>query len=237
MEQPLYAQLVNKMITYMEDMKYGDRLPSERELCKIYNMSRTTIRQAMFELELGGYITKVHGKGTFVAKPAQEKHDLSNYYSFTDRTLEQNKIPRVEILDFHIETANKSIMSKLELGEGSKVIRFDRLRIADEIPMMLETTFIPREIAPDLHREMLSKTPLYDILEKQHHQKITRVVEHLCASNLSPKQAQALNMQAGMACLKISRQSYNAQGEVVELTYSFARADLFVYTSVTNRSV
>lgn len=234
-EQPLYAQLVNKLITYMEEKEYGDRLPSERELCNIYNMSRTTVRQAMYELELGGYITKVHGKGTFVAKPAGEKNDLSHYYSFTTRTLEQNKTPKVEILDFHLETANKSLLKGLGLREGEKVFRFDRLRLADDIPMMLETTFIPKDISPDLHKELLMETPLYEILERQNHQSIKKVVEHLSAGNLSPKQAQALNLQAGLACLKITRYSYNAQGRVLELTHSFARADLFVYTAVTTR--
>ncbi len=234
-EQPLYVQLVNKLITYMEEKNYGDRLPSERELCNIYNMSRTTVRQAMYELELGGYITKVHGKGTFVAKPVQEKNDLSHYYSFTAKTLEQNKVPRAEILEFHIEAANKSVLKGLELEEGERVIRFDRLRLADEIPMMLETTFIPKDISPDLTREMLMQTPLYEILEKKNNQYIVKVVEHLSAGNLSPKQAQALGLQAGLACLKITRYSYNAAGRVVELTHSFARADLFVYTAVTIR--
>lgn len=229
-EQPLYAQLVDKLITRMQGMKYFEKLPSERELCNIYHMSRTTVRQAMYELELGGYVIKVHGKGTFVARPATAKQNLSNYYSFTQQTLSQNKTPRADILEFHKEKANKSVQDKMELEEGDRVIRFERLRLADEVPMMLETTFVPSNIMSHLTKADLLQKPLYDIIEKDYQLKICRVVEHFSASNLTPKQANILGLHTGQACLKIIRQSYDTKERVVELTYSFARADQFIYT-------
>ncbi|MDO4787702.1 MAG: GntR family transcriptional regulator [Johnsonella sp.] len=230
-EQPLYAQLVDKLISKMEGMQYFDKLPSERELCSLYNMSRTTVRQAMNELELGGYIIRIHGKGTFVAKPTDAKQNLSNYYSFTKQTLLMNKTPRADILEFHKEKANKSVRDKMGLKEGDKVIRFERLRLADEVPMMLETTFLPFAKFSGIKKSDLLRKPLYDIVEEDYHHKISKVVEHFSASNLSPKQAAALGLQGGLACLKVMRLSYDAKGNVVELTFSFARADQFVYTT------
>lgn len=230
-EQPLYIQLVDKLIMKMEGMRYLDKLPSERELCALYNMSRTTVRQAMYELELGGYIIRIHGKGTFVGKQTAEKQNLSNYYSFTRQTLSLNKTPRADILEFHREKANKSVQDKMGLEEGEKVIRFERLRLADEVPMMLETTFLPYNRFQRIKKSDLLEKPLYDILEKDYHDKICKVVEHFSASNLNPKQASILGVQGGLACLKVMRLGYNAKGRVIELTFSFARADQFVYTT------
>lgn len=228
-DPPLYFQLVNKLIEKMETMQFSQKLPSERELCKIYNMSRTTVRQAMYELELNGYITKIQGKGTFVAKQNNSKQNLSDYYSFTNQTIAMGKIPTTHILEFHIENANKSIKEKLNISEDEKVIRFVRLRLADNIPMMLETTFMPYSKFKSLKKSDLLKKPLYEILEYEFDSKICKVVEQFSASNVIQKQAEALNIQSGSACLKITRYSYNTNEEVIELTYSLARADQFIY--------
>ena len=233
-EPPLYFQLVNKLIIQIENMKFFDKLPSERELCKMYNMSRTTVRQAMYELELNGYITKIQGKGTFVARPNASKQNLSDYYSFTKQTLSMNKISKAEILEYHIEIANKSIQEKMNLEKDAKVIRFVRLRLSDDVPMMLETTFIPYLQFPNLKKVDLAQKPLYDIFEYDYHRKIRKVIEQFSATNSSQKQSEKLNIQNNSACLKITRYSYDAKGVIIELTYSLARADQFIYQTSYN---
>ena len=68
---PLYIQLKNRLISKIQTgaLLPGDKLPSESELQREYGMSRVTVRNAMAELEVGGFIVKVQGKGSFVAQP------------------------------------------------------------------------------------------------------------------------------------------------------------------------
>lgn len=228
-QMPLYSKLIDKIIEMISTMEFSEKLPSERELCEIYKMSRTTVRQAMYELELNGYVTKIHGKGTFVAKPNDFKEDLSNYYSFSRQTLAMGKTPSARISEFHVEVANKYTQEKMQMEKGAKVIRFVRLRYADDVPMMLETTFIPYAKFSTLTKKHLLEKSLYDIFEEEYHKKIVKVVEQFSASNVTQKQAEALDIPSGSACLKIMRTSYDAKGNVVEVTHSLARSDQFVY--------
>mgnify|MGYP002756975557 CR=1 FL=1 len=231
---PLYSKLVDILVGEMELMKPGDKLPSERRLCKLYSLSRTTVRQAISELELNGYIEKVHGKGTFVAKKDRDKHNLSDYYSFTDQMRAIGKEPSTSVLEFHIERANKFVASRLKIEEKEKVIRFIRLREADKNPMMIETTFIPYKDFKELSRQLLDEMPLYDIYEKKFGRKIVRVEEVFQAGILGREEAKTLNLNQGSPCLRIKRYSYDKEDKIIEYTLSYARGDQFAYKVTYN---
>lgn len=226
---PLYSQLVDILVAEMELMGAGDKLPSERQLCKLYGLSRTTVRQAISELELNGYIERVHGKGTFVANRDSYKHNLSDYYSFTQQMISIGKVPRTEVLEFHIERSNKFVANKLKIEEGDKVIRFIRIREADDIPMMLETTFLPYDEFSKITRNTLYELPLYDIFEEIYNRKIYHVEEDFSASIVGKEEAAALNISSGVPCLRIKRLSFDIDGDIMEYTISFARGDQFAY--------
>ena len=232
---PLYSRLVDVLVGEMELMKPGDKLPSERRLCKVYNLSRTTVRLAISELELNGYVERVHGKGTFVANRDKDKHNLSDYYSFTEQMKSIGKIPKTMVLEFHIERANKFVASKLKIKEKNKVIRFIRLRQADDVPMMIETTFIPYDDFKDLNKKLLDEMPLYDIYEKKFERKIVKVEETFQAGVLGKEEARTLKLLQGSPCLRIKRYSYDKDKKIIEYTLSYARGDQFAYKVSYNK--
>ena len=226
---PLYSQLVDILVSEMELMKPGDKLPSERQLCRLYDLSRTTVRQAISELELNGYIERIHGKGTFVATRDSKKHNLSDYYSFTEQMKSIGKNPKTTVLEFHIERSNKFVSEKLKIKEGDKVIRFIRIREADETPMMLETTFIPYNDFSKITKDTLNELPLYDIFEQRYNRKIAHVEEDFSASLVGKEESSYLKVSQGVPCLRIRRLSYDNKGKIIEYTISFARGDQFAY--------
>lgn len=131
---PLYIQLMDILIEEMEnELGEHEQLSPEREICSKYDVSRTTVRQAINELERDGYIYKVQGKGTFVS-PKRVKQDLIKFYSFTEEMKKQGKIPFSKVLTFEVVEADRKLSGKLSIAEGSKVYVFSRLRLADNVP-------------------------------------------------------------------------------------------------------
>ncbi len=151
---PLYYQLYEIIV---HDIKKGtfaehDKLPSERELCERFEISRSTVRQAMNELEKDGYIYKEHGRGIFVS-PKSFKQDLFKFYSFTDEMKKIGKTPTSKVLDFKKIKSDERLARKLGVKTNQNLYEFTRLRLADDEPIMLETSYLPMVRFPNLTRE------------------------------------------------------------------------------------
>ena len=229
-KQPLYDQLVDVLKDRIEnELSPGDALPSERELSERYGLSRTTVRLAMAELENMGLIVRRHGKGTFVAEAHGEPADLMGGYSFTEQMRSMGRVPRTETLKFEIVDAPKHVAEHLGMHLGEKVYRIRRLRIADDIPMMLERTYLPVSQFVGLTLEDLERKPLYEIIEKDYHEVIKVADEEFRASLARLEEARLLGIQEGSPVLKLVRTTYDEKNLVIEYTHSVARADQFKY--------
>ena len=157
---PLYVQLMDILIDKIENyMEENDQLDSEREICEKYALSRTTVRQALDELEKEKYIYKMHGKGNFVASRRMEQ-ELLKVYSFTDETKKLGKKPSSKLLNFEISEVSDKVLKKLKLQDNELVYKISRIRLADEIPMIYEVTYLPYEKFLGLTKEMLIENPI-----------------------------------------------------------------------------
>jgi len=72
---PLYYKLYVDLKESLNSGKYqkGDKLPTEKDLCQKYGISRLTVRRAMDELRREGFIERLKGKGTFVTGSKREE--------------------------------------------------------------------------------------------------------------------------------------------------------------------
>ena len=229
-KQPLYDQLVDLLREKIEnELEPGALLPSERELSERYGLSRTTVRLALKELETLGLISRKHGKGTFVADLSREATNLMGSYSFTEQMRSLGRVPRTEILEFEVTEATKSVAEHLDLHLGDKVFRMKRLRLADDVPMMVERTYLPVSRFVSLTLEDVSRKPLYDIVEQDYHEKIRAAEEEFYASIARNSDAATLGIPEGAPVLRLVRTTINDKNVVIEYTQSVARADQFTY--------
>lgn len=227
---PLYYQLMDIIIEQIEsgDLKEHDKLPSERELCERYNVSRTTVRQTMQELEKERLIYKQHGKGTFVS-PKVINQSLVKFYSFTEEMKKINKIPSSKVLAFEKIHADNKLAKAMELAEGDSLFVITRLRYADNEPMMYETSYVPVARFPDLKQEDLQEIPMYDLFRDKYEAVITKANERFRAVPTTGTEAERLKIQKGNPSLLIERITYEDKS-VIEYTISIARGDKFTYS-------
>lgn len=227
---PLYSQLIDIIIEKIENGEYkgNDKVNSERELCQKYDISRSTVRQAIQELTREGYLYSVQGKGTFIS-PEKFKQNLLNFYSFTEEMKKQGKTPKSKVLDFEIINSDEILSEKMKINKGEKLLKFTRLRLADDIPMMLETTYLSFLKFPYITKEQLEKNALYDILNDIYNIKLTSAEEIFQAVLTNENEAEILNYDYLKPSMMIERITYSKE-EIVEYTKSIARGDRFKYS-------
>lgn len=227
---PLYLQLMEDLIKKINNEIYNEneKLPSERELCKLYDLSRITVRQALQELEREGYIYKLHGKGTFVS-PKSYNQNLVELYSFTDEMKKLGKTPVTKVLSFNEMPIDEHLAGKLELELNEEVFKVTRLRIADDEPLMFETTYLPKKYFPNLTKNDLVERAMYEVFNNDYKVKVTKAVERFSATIVREDEATYLNTEANQPAMLIKRFAY-FNNRLIEYTTSVARGDKFNYT-------
>ena len=209
-EIPLYSQLmgiIKRSIT-SGALKVGDLLPSEAELCRSYDISRNTVRQAIGALEEEGFVVRKRGKGTFVTDPNTRRKGVQ--YSFTTEISQLGKTPSSTLVDFAVITPSPKIVTLMGLEQGVKVYRFTRVRNVDGEPLILETSYYPEYIYPNLTRELLETHSFYSLLY------------HV---GVIPFSASLLHCAPGSAAFFHQRRTTTENGHTYEYTTSYMRAD------------
>lgn len=227
---PLYLQLKEELIKKIDNQIYKEHemLPSERKLCEMYDLSRITVRQSLQELEREGYIYRLHGKGTFVT-PKSYNQKLVKMYSFTEEMKKIGKIPTTKVLSFSEIAIDQQLASKMNLEPFEDVFRIVRLRLADDIPFMYETSYLPKRVFPNLTATDLVERPMYDIFHEDYQVNVTKVVERFSATLIREDEAQHLQAKENQSAMLIKRLAYY-NDTLIEYTFSVTRGDKFEYT-------
>ena len=221
---PLYTQLVGiiKRDISSGALSVGELLPSESELCRVLNVSRNTVRQAIGELETEGLVVRKRGKGTFVSDPNTTRRGVQ--YSFTTEVSSMGMNPSSTLVDFEVITPGAAVCEKMALREGAKVYRFTRIRKVDGEPLILETSYYPQFIYPNLTRDMLETHSFYSLL---YHVGITPFAarDSYEAAVLDERQASLLGVAPGSCAFYHQRLTETEDGRVYEYTRSYIRGD------------
>ncbi|HDN85564.1 MAG TPA: GntR family transcriptional regulator [Candidatus Aerophobetes bacterium] len=227
---PLYYQLTEELRENIENGEWppNSLIPSETELCEKYKVSRGTVRQALSQLVQEGLLYRKQGKGTFVAEP-KITQQLNRFYSFAQDMREKGLRPSSLLLQKEKILPDSYIKNILGLKEEEMVYKIMRLRLADEEPLILETSYLVEELFPDLDKEDVEKVPLYDIILKKYRIKITRAKETFEPILIDEFEAKKLKIPVGSPALLVKRITYTA-GIPFEFRKSVVRGDKCSYS-------
>lgn len=229
--QPIYEQLCEyfRHLIQSGELKAGDRLITEGEICELLVISRTTVRQAMDRLVKEGLIVRQRGRGSFVADSKLQR-PINYLYNFTENMKELGVTPSSVILTSAVDFVNDSVRAKLNLPfSQDKVFHLTRLRCANQEPMLLEDTYIPYYFCSGIEKTDFSVNSLYQTLKETYALDLYHATETIEAIIISPAEAKILNCRPKIAGYKITRISHLISGYAFEYTTSITRADRCTY--------
>lgn len=182
----------------------GDKLPSEKRLGDYFKVSRITVRQALKKLEHEGLIFKKQGLGAFVS----EEKPISNLVRLTDFSEDMRRAgyeSSSKLILFKKVDPESDINPILQIPPTTKLIRIDRVRFADKIPVAFDITWLPASYGQLLLGEDLSNKTIYDILEDTYSIPITAGRYKITARTADEYIAKHLKINVGAAILEIDR--------------------------------
>jgi GntR family transcriptional regulator len=206
----------------------GTQVPSERELCEHYQISRITVRQALSALVMEGHLVRTQGRGTFVASPRIEQQ-LTQLTGFTQDMQARGKRPSAQILEAGNISALPNVARALKIKVGENVIMLKRLRLADGEPVAIEIAYLLDSRCHGILKEKLATRSLYDILTKKYNLKPVRAMQQMEAIACPASEAKLLGTRRGAPVLHIHRTTYDRNGQAFELVESFYRGDRYTF--------
>jgi GntR family transcriptional regulator len=229
----LYRQIKKDLTRRIEsgELPAGEALPSERELCERYGVSRPTLRQATQDLVREGTLVVRRGVGTFVAQP-RVRQQLGSVLGFTEKMARQGRRASTQVLErsvHRVDELDASVASELGLEPDASVLRVVRLRLADNIPVMVETMHISPDRFAGIDDLDLEKVSLYQALRDRYDVRIVQLRETLEPVLLTDADAKLLRARPRSASIQATITSFDKAGTPVEHTISRVRGDSSQY--------
>ena len=227
---PAYRTMYTELKQRIQNGTYpaDNFLPTEPELEKMFDVSRTTVRKAVGILIAEGYLKATQGKGTVVLNPSASQ--TLNYISSITETLKARGY-RVSVPKMHIEQlcADEALANAMHISPQSPVYRVERVLNANGTPIAYMLNYLRANFVPDLEAYENAFVGLYEFLETHYHLILTDAVETLTATTADFLQAALLQTEVG-APLICSKRLTNTDRGVLEYAQMLIRADRYEYT-------
>ncbi|MCG8906901.1 GntR family transcriptional regulator [Pseudomonas sp. DP-17] len=227
---PLYSQLKEILRTRILDGSYPplSRMPSEAELGKAFDVSRITVRQALGDLQKEGLIFKIHGKGTFVAKP-KAFQNVSTLQGLGESMSQRGYEVINRLRSFKTVPASAQVAARLQVAEGENVVQIKRARLVNRELVSLEVTWLPEHVGKRLEKADLVSRDIFLILENDCALPLGHADLAIDAILADAELASALEVQEGSPVMRIERLTHTADGTPLDYEHLYYRGDAFQY--------
>ena len=216
-KEKLYVQIYSIVLEKIESGEWvsGDRIPPEDELCRIYDVSKVTVREAIQELVREGYLMRHQGKGTFVT------YTMSHLGIVMRTRLSENIFgeevkERREVIERGLRGAASDI-KKFLIAEAGDIYYILSRKVVDNKPVR-EEIFIPSYVLPGVETKEISERSLYDLIEEKGTKKIFRVVQTIEITSLGKDDAALLDATEGACALRVGRTFISSDGSPIAYT-------------------
>jgi GntR family transcriptional regulator len=229
--KPIYYQISESISDLIESgqLPPNSLLPSERELMQSHRISRNTARQSLDLLVKMGLAYRVQGRGTFVAPPPM-RYGLHKLTGFTEEMIQRGWKPGSRLLNMEVISPLPKVAQRLNLPSNQRVVKIERLRLADDKPMALATSIVPEHLCPGLASEHFDQESLYALLEGKYGLRIWRAEQTLRPTIATQYEAELLSIEPGMALLLVEGVAFLQDDTPIEYMKLLYRGDRYEFT-------
>ncbi|NEO88182.1 MAG: phosphonate metabolism transcriptional regulator PhnF [Spirulina sp. SIO3F2] len=223
---PLYIQIAAELRQNIQDavFKIGDRLPTETELSERFGVNRHTLRQAMRILRQEGIVGVERGRGTFVTA-APIVVPLGTRVRYNEALKAQSLQPQWEVLQIASIPADAKVAQQLQIATDVPVVLFERLSLADGVPISVSSSYFPSDLFPGLRSHCEQYHSISKLLREQYDCDHIRQSTRLSARVARPQDARHLRMPATSPILLSESININQTDEVIEYGVTRFRGD------------
>ncbi len=227
---PLYRRIETDLRDRIRsgELAPGAQVETELELMERHGVSRATVRQALGGLIASGVLEIRRGLGTYVAA-ARFEHTIGGFYSFSREIERGGRKPGTRVLGLTVEPADEVVAGALGLEPGTPVVALRRIRLADDEPIVVETSRLPAARFPGLEKVDFSSVRLYDTLATTYGCRPSRARETFEPILLTAGEADLLGARRGEPALRVERIAYDQDDLPIEHCRSTVRGDRYRY--------
>jgi GntR family transcriptional regulator len=232
--RPVHAQIKDYLLSKIREGAYGpgDRLPTEDELTRQFQTSKSPVRQALENLRMEGVIYRHPGRGTFVS-PSPTSDGAWTLGSIKD-IIGFGAHTRFHLLDFSRGKISKELHRIFKVEKG-KFIHIQGIRFLRDRPLYYLSVFLPQHIGRSIKVKDIAETPIILALEKKLRIRLNKCIQNISAASADARLAKSLEIPPGSPVLCIERFYYSEPGEIIEWARSYCRPDLFKHRSILSR--
>lgn len=223
---PYYYQLQEVLENLIDQGVYkpDQKLPSENELREWLGISRHTAQRALKHLVDRGIAYRIQGKGTYVSNKTITYSLVANL-SFSAEMLGLNKKVKSKLICCEEITAHSLITKMLQTDKNARFYNIQRLRLVDDIPISLQTSYLPVVLVPGLIKKNFEEASLFSIIKEDYGLEIGEAFETLQAVKANQYEAEQLQIKIGDAVFLLERTTKLKTGEILEFVKTILRGD------------
>jgi GntR family transcriptional regulator len=235
--EPVYLQIAAAVRQLLRTGRVapGTAFPPEQVLAKRFGVSRMTMRQANDVLEREGLIERQRGRGTFAVQNRLVKQEQETR-SFSEEIRRRGGVPSSRLVSFKTVGAPAVVAAEFGIASGDPIYVIDRVRLADGVPIALESIQIPVSRCPNLERFNIVDHSLYQIFEENYGIELARSEEEISAIAPNKNHRKMLELPRNAAVLLVKRKTFTGDGKLFELATDAYRGDLYVAIVQSTRS-
>ena len=234
---PLYYQLEKMILEEIDNGAYpvGGMIPTEKELSEMFDISRTTVRQAIADLVQKDRLYRTKSKGTFVSRPKISQGFIHSILSYNEDVRNAGCTPSTEVLKLEVMPLPREIATQIDAEPGAQCIYLYRKRMVDQEPFVRVETYLPYEECSFLLSHDMNNESLYQVLSENKDTRIVRIVRTCEIRSANAEDTAVLGLKRGKAIHFFNSMGYNDAGKIIEYSLARYRGDQSKFRVEINR--